>query len=120
MKNEPAVITLENPDPETARIFAEADRHPVRVEIAGVVYRIEREDHYRYYHPEECQTVGATPHEKRRAELRQMIREAKPKAKTLEWGPETRYGREDDFNNGYNEALDEYEAALLRQIETEK
>lgn len=90
MENEPTIITLDNPDPETARIFAAADRHPVRVRIAGRLYRIEREDRYRYSHPEERQTADATPRDERREELRRMIREAKPKAKSLEWGEETR------------------------------
>ncbi len=55
-----------------------------------------------------------------RTRLERIIREAKPKAKSLEWGPETRYGREDDFNNGYNEALDEYEGALLKRIDADE
>jgi hypothetical protein len=120
MKNPPTVIKLDNLDEETARLFALADIHPVRVAIAGKVYRIERADHYRYYHPEE--QIGKADDGETdapaREELRRMIREVKPKQKSLEWGPETRYGREDDFNNGYNEALDEYETALLRRIET--
>lgn len=118
--SEPHVITLDNPDPETARIFAEADSHPVLVEIAGKMYRIERVEHYRYYHPEERRGQrAAEPSEQRHEEYRRIVREAKPNAKSLEWGPETRYGREDDFNNGYNEALDEYEAALLARLETQ-
>ena len=36
--------------------------------------------------------------------------------RSLEWGPETRYGREDDYNNGNNDALDEYARALLEQL----
>lgn len=118
MKNEPTVITLDTSDPATARIFAAADRHPMRVAIAGVVYRIEREDHYRYYHPEVRQTAGETMGDERwREDLRRIVRDAKPKAKSLKWGEETRYGREDDFNDGYNEALDEYEASLLARID---
>ena len=119
--NVPRVITLDNPDPETARIFAEANLHPVLVEIAGKLYRIERVEHYLYYHPEERQgkTDDDTEQiERRREDFRRIVQEAKPKAKSLEWGPETRYGREDDYNNGYNEALDEYEGALLTRLET--
>jgi hypothetical protein len=56
--NERRVIRLDNPDPETARILALADTHPVRVELDGVIYRIERDDHYRYYHPEEDEDEG--------------------------------------------------------------
>jgi len=119
--NEPHMITLERPDPETARIFAEADRHPVLVTIAGTLYRIEREDHYLYYHPEERpeNRDGAEAVAPGKGDFCRIVQEAKPKAKSLEWGPETRYGREDDFNNGYNEALDEYETALLTRIDAE-
>ncbi len=120
--NGPYVITLEHPDPETARIFAEADRHPVLVTIAGTLYRIERVEHYLYYHPEERPENRDDDNEAvalGKGDFRRIVREAKPKAKSLEWGPETRYGREDDFNNGYNEALDEYEAALLTRIDLE-
>jgi hypothetical protein len=53
----------------------------------------------------------------RREGLRLTVRRAKARAKSLEYGPETRYGREDDFNNGYNEAFDEYEAALLKRLD---
>ncbi len=118
--HEPCVITREHPDPQTARLFAEADLHPVLVTIADKRYRIERVEHYLYYHPEERQGTtddDAERIERRKEDFRRIIREAKPNAKSLEWGPETRYGREDDFNNGYNEALDEYEAALLRRFE---
>ncbi len=119
--NEPYLITLAHPDPQTARLFAEADHHPVLVAIAGKRYRIERVEHYLYYHPEERpenrDDNGPVAHGT--GDVRQMVREAKPNAKSLEWGPETRYGREDDFNNGYNEALDEYETALLTRIDAE-
>lgn len=117
--NEPLLIKLEHPDEETARIFAAANTHPVRVECDGVVYRIEREDHWLYYHPEGMQGKTDEEHRERGQEdFRRIVREAKPKAKSLEWGPETRYGREDDYNNGYNEALDEYEGVLLKRLET--
>lgn len=118
--NAPRVITLDTPDPETARIFAEANLHPVLVEIADKLYRIERVEHYLYYHLEERQETrddDSEPIAHGKGDFHQIIREAKPKAKSLEWGPETRYGREDDFNNGYNEALDKYEAALLTRLE---
>ncbi len=117
------MITLEHPDPETARIFAQADRHPVLVTIGGTLYRIERVEHYRYYHPEERQENRDDDAEAvapGKGDFRRIVQEAKPKAKSLEWGPETRYGREDDFNNGYNEALNAYEAALLTRIDTDE
>ncbi len=116
--NEPLLIKLEHPDEETARIFAAVNTHPVRVECDGVVYRIEREDHWLYYHPEARQEKTDAEYRRReREEFCRIVREAKPKAKSLEWGPETRYGREDDYNNGYNKALDEYEGVLLTRLE---
>lgn len=52
-----------------------------------------------------------------RAAMHQLVQSVKPRKKSLEWEPETWYGREDDFNAGFNEALDEYEAVLLVQID---
>ncbi len=143
MSEEP--ITL-NPASELARLLARAEGKPVIIEHNGVRYRIEPEDPFAFYDPKKMQAAiraGASAFKRvdteqprkdtremcghdpeavatDREALRRIIREAKPKAKSLEWGPETRYGREDDFNNGYNEALDEYETALLKRFETER
>lgn len=121
--SEPRIIKPDTTDPETARIFATADNQSVRVEIAGAVYRIEREDHPVSPHVEAGpRNTGDddVPPAQDTGDCRRIIREAKPKAKSLEWGPETRYGREDDYNTGYNDALDEYEDVLLKRIDADE
>jgi len=55
----------------------------------------------------------------RHEDFRLIVREAKPKKKSIEYGKETRYGREIYQNGGYNDALDEYEEALLKRDEQE-
>lgn len=140
--NEPTVIRLDNPDEELGPLLERMAGKPVIIEYNGIRYRVEPEDPFAFYDPEkalaaidagagafkgmdveqflaeirEARGHGPETDEEHRALFRRIVREAKPKAKSLEWGPETRYGREDDFNNGYNEALDEYEAALLARI----
>ncbi len=52
--------------------------------------------------------------------FRRIVREAKPPMQPTEYGPESRYGRDSDSNGRYDDALDEYEAVLLRQIDTDK
>jgi hypothetical protein len=59
----------------------------------------------------------AIEEEQRREDFRLIVREEKPKEKPVDYGPETRYGRESYRNGGYNAALDEYEAALLKRLE---
>jgi hypothetical protein len=59
----------------------------------------------------------AAGEEQRREGFRRIVREAKPAEKPIEYGPESRYGRDSHSNGRYNEALDEYEDALLKRID---
>lgn len=47
---------------------------------------------------------------------RRIVREAKPPKRNTENSAATRYGRESHGNARYNEALDDYERALLRRL----
>ncbi len=130
-----------DPDDALAHRLDASPRAPVTIEHRGIRYRIEPEDPFAFSDPEkalaaieasagifkragvdaeqlerdidEMRGHGPEPTIADREAFRQIVRDVKPKQKSLEWGPETRYGREDDFNNGFNEAIDEYEAALL-------
>lgn len=52
-----------------------------------------------------------------RAVFRRIVREAKPAKQPTEYGPASHYGRNSHSNGRYNDALDEYENALLKRIE---
>ncbi|MHB8648197.1 MAG: hypothetical protein ACYDAR_20650 [Thermomicrobiales bacterium] len=139
-----APITL-NPDDDLARRLADATGKPVIIEANGIRYRIEPEDPFAFYDPEKMKTAihasagactgidvaqflaeirearghGPETDTEHRAVFRRIVREAKPAEKPIEYGPETRYGRESYRNGGYNAALDEYEAALLKHIDAD-
>jgi hypothetical protein len=132
-------------DDTLSHLLEKTAGQPVIIEANDIQYRIEPEDPFAFYDPEKVlaaidagagafagldttppteATQEARTHDRiiaiaDRAAVQRLIHEAKPKAKSLEWGPETRYGREDDFNNGFNEAIDEYEAALLARIDAD-
>lgn len=142
---ETPTMTL-NPDDHLAHHLDEAAGQPVIIEHNDIRYRVEPEDPFAFDDPEKVlAAIGAgagafagldtTPpteatqevcrHDvfiaiEDRAAVQRLIHKAKPKAKSLEWGPETRYGREDDFNKGFNEGIDEYEAALLARIDADR
>ena len=59
----------------------------------------------------------AVGEEQRHEGFRRIVREAKPAEKPTEYGPESRYGRDSHSNGRYNEALDEYEDALLQRLD---
>lgn len=130
-------------DEALSRLLEKAAGKPVVIEHNGVRYRVTPEDPFAFYDPEKVKAAidagfGAWKDAdfiKRRTEtpaeplpvpdltmtdrdaLRQVVQAAKPRKKSLEWGPETRYGREDDFNAGFNEGIDVYEAALRNAID---
>jgi hypothetical protein len=143
MKKQP--ITL-NPEDELARRLAEVAGQPVVIAHNGVRYRIEPEDPFAFYDPEKMRAAirasagawrgvvdaerlkadiraarghGPETDEEHRALFRQIVREAKPGQIPTEYGEETRYGRDSYSNGRYNDALDEYETALLKRIETD-
>lgn len=133
-------------DEALARLLEKAAGRPVVIEHNGIRYRIEPENPFAFYDPEKMRKaidagfgawkdadivqprieIPAEPvpipdlTQADREAMRQVVQAAKPRQKSLEWGPETRYGREDDFNTGYNEGIDEYEAALLKRIEADE
>lgn len=135
-------ITL-NADDELARSLAAAAGKPVIVACNGVRYRIEPEDPFAFYDPEKVRAAlhksagalkgvdveqlradlrearghGPETDAEHRAVFRRIVREAKPAKLPIEYGKETRYGRDSYSNGRYNDALDEYEAALLKRLE---
>lgn len=134
-----------NPTDELGRRLERAAGQPVIIEHNGVRYRIEPEDPFAFYDPEkmlaaidagagafkgmdveqflaeirEARGHGPETDEEHRALFRRIVREAKPAPKPTEYGPESRYGRDSHSNGRYNEALDEYEAAMLTRLEQE-
>jgi hypothetical protein len=132
-------------DETLSRLLEEAAGQPVVIEANGVRYRVEPEDPFAFYDPEkmlaaieqgagafkgmdveqflayirEARGHGPETDEEHRALFRRIVREAKPVPKPTEYGPESRYGRDSHSNGRYNEALDEYEAALLARIDAE-
>jgi len=135
-----------NPEDELAQRLDEVAGQPVVIEHNGVRYRIEPEDPFAFYDPEKAKAAihagagafkgidveqflaeirearghGPETDEEHRKLFRRIVREAKPEKPPTEYGPESRYGR-DSFSNGrYNDALDEYEEALLRRIDADK
>ncbi|MDQ2787523.1 MAG: hypothetical protein M3Y58_21250 [Chloroflexota bacterium] len=138
-------ITLHTDD-GLAKRLEEAAGQPVVIEHNGVRYRIEPEDPFAFYDPEKMRAAihagagafkgidreqfladirearghGPETDEEHRAYFRQIVREVKPGHLPTEYGPESRYGRDSHSNGRYNEALDEYEAALLKRIDTDE
>jgi hypothetical protein len=139
------VITL-NPADDLARRLEQAAGQPIIIEVNSVRYRIEPEDPFAFYDPEkmrdairasagawrgivdaeelkaairEARGHGPGTDEEHRAYFCRIVREAKPEPLPTEYGPETRYGRDSYSNGRYNDALDEYEAALLERIDVE-
>ena len=138
-------ITL-NPEDELAQRLDEAAGQPVVIAHKGIRYRIEPEGPFAFYDPEKAKAAihagagafkgvdaeqlladirearghGPETDAEHRELFRRIVREAKPPTQPTEYGPESRYGRDSDSNGRYNDALDEYEAALLRQIDTDK
>ncbi|GEM_PF-2336899 len=134
-----------NPDDDLARRLAEAAGQPVIIEANGVRYRIEPEDPFAFYDPEKMRAAidagagaftgmdveqflaeirearghGPETDAEHRALFRRIVQEAKPTPKPTEYGPASRYGRDSHSNGRYNEALDEYEAALLTRIDAD-
>lgn len=132
-------------DEALANLLEQAAGQPVIVEANGVRYRIEPEDPFAFYDPEKMRAAihagagalkgldveqfrkdirearghGPETDEEHRAAFQRIVREAKPAPKPIEYGPESRYGRDSHSNGRYNEALDEYEAALLTRIDAD-
>lgn len=138
-------ITI-HPDDELAKRLEEAAGQPVLIAHNGVRYRIEPEDPFAFYDPETMQAAiragasalkgidvkqfladirearghGPETDAEHRALFRRIVEEAKPVKQPTEYGPESRYGRDSYSNGRYNDALDEYEAALLRRVEVDE
>jgi len=135
-------ITI-HPDDELAKRLEEAAGQPVVIAHNGVRYRIEPEDPFAFYDPEKMRAAirasagawhgvvdaeglkadlrearghGPETDEEHRALFRRIVREAKPAKQPTEYGPESRHGRDSHSNGRYNDALDEYEDALLSRI----
>lgn len=137
-------ITL-HPDDELAKRLEEAAGQPVLIAHNGVRYRVEPEDPFAFYDPQKMKAAihagagamkgldvkqflaeirevrghGPETDEEYRALFRRIVREAKPAKLSTEYGPETRYGRDSYSDGRYNDALDEYEPALLERIDAE-
>ncbi len=140
MKTQPIKL---NPEDELARRLDEGAGQPVVIEYNGVRYRIEPEDPFAFYDPKKMQAAiragagafkgidvkqfladirearghGPETDEEHRKLFRRIVREAKPEKQPIEYGPESRYGRDSHSNGRYNEVLDEYEDALLKRID---
>lgn len=142
---ETPTITL-NPDDDLARHLDEAAGQPGIIAHNGIRYRIEPEDPFAFYDPEkvlaaidagagaftgmdveqflaeirEARGHGPETDAEHRALFRRIVREAKPATKPTEYGPESRHGRDSHSNGRYNDALDEYEDALLKRIDADE
>lgn len=134
-----------NPADGLARRLEEAAGQPVIIEHNGVRYRIEPEDPFAFYDPEKMREAihaaagtmkgvnrdelladlraerghGPETDAEHREVFRRIVRDAKPAKQPIEYGPESRYGRDSYSNGRYNDALDEYEDALLKRIDAE-
>ena len=125
-------------DTPLARTLAEARGKPVIAVANGVRYTLVPEDPFAFYDPERVRAAversagilkrAGVDGERllreidrdrglRYRDVREMIREAKPTARPLDYGPETRYGREGHGNARYNAALDDYERELLARLD---
>lgn len=137
--------TTLHPDDELAKRLEAAAGQPVIIEHNGVRYRIEPEDPFAFYDPKkmreaihagagalkgldveqflkdirEARGHGPETDAEHRELFRRIVWEAKPEKQPTEYGPESRYGRDSHSNGRYNDALDEYEDALLKRIETD-
>ena len=125
-------------DSPLAHMLAEARGKPVVAVANGVRYTLVPEDPFAFYDPQRVraaveQSAGAFKRAGvdgeqllrdldrdrglRYRDVREMIREAKPTPLPTEYGAETRYGRESHANSRYNDALDDYERALLDRLD---
>lgn len=135
-----------NPEDELAQRLDEVAGQPVVIEHNGVRYRIEPEDPFAFYDPEKMRAAihagagafkgidreqfladirearghGPETDAEHRAVFHRIVREAKPVKQPTEYGPGSRYGRDSHSNGRYNDALDEYEAALLKGIDADE
>ena len=120
-----------------ARLLREAAGQLVIVEANGIRYQVTPEDPWAFYDTQKAWEAieGGTGILKRAGvdderllrdadrgrglrydDVRAMIREAKLAPLPVEYGADTRYGRESNGNARYNAALDDYEAKLLDRL----
>ncbi len=131
-----------NPNDKLAQRLDEVAGQPVVIANKGIRYRIEPEDPFAFSDPEKAKAAiragagafkgsdveqfladirearghGPETDEEHRALFRRIVRDVKPEKQPIEYGAETRYGRDSHSNGRYNDALDEFEAALLSRL----